>query len=182
MKHFLKLPLVLIFLFLLACKKDEIELLPKATMTGADTMGAIVNSKAWVANGGKGFNAPAPVEGGYHGTYTFDSTRNNVLIDAYRKDKTGFQIYLRGVSKTGEYPLTSTTNLIGGELKQPENYGAYYVPGKLYMTTSKSKGMVIITRADTVNGIVSGTFSFEAQHGQESITVSYGRFDVSTFK
>ncbi|ARS38012.1 DUF6252 family protein [Pontibacter actiniarum] len=182
MKHKSKL-LLLLFPFFLntACKKDELKLLPDATQSGADTMGAIVNGKAWVANGGTGFNAPDPVEGGYHGTYTFDSTQNNVLIDAYRKDKTGFQIYLRGVFKPGEYPLNSTTNLFGGELKQPQNYGAYYVPGKLYMTTSKYKGMVIVTKADTINGIVSGTFAFKAVHGQDSVVVTNGRFDVSTF-
>lgn len=177
-----KLPLLLIFLFLLACKKDEMKLLPTATMTGADTMGAIVNGKAWMANGSNGFQPPEPVEGGYHGTYTFDDTRNNVLITAYRKDKTGFQFYLRNVTKTGEYLLNSTTNLFGGELKQPQNYGAYFVPGRLYMTNSRYKGSVNISRADTVNRIVSGTFSFKAVHGSDSVAVYNGRFDVSTFK
>lgn len=182
MIHLNKLPLLLIFLFLLACKKDEMKLLPDATQIGADTMGAIVNGKAWVANGGTGFQPPEPVEGGYHGTYTFDETRNNVVIQAYRKDKTGFQLYLRDVSRTGEYLLNTTTNLFGGELKQPQNYGAYYVPGRLYMTTSKYTGSVNITRADTVNRIVSGTFSFKAVHGNDSVAVYNGRFDVSTFK
>lgn len=173
--------MLLILLLFAACKKDELKLLPDATQTGADTMGAIVNGKAWVANGGTGFNPPDPVEGGYQGTYSYDETRNNVFIRAYRKDKTGFQIYLRNVSQPGEYPLNTTTNLIGGELRQPQNYGAYYIPGKLYMTTSRYTGKVIITRADTVNKIVSGIFAFKAVHGKDTVTVTNGRFDVGTF-
>ncbi len=141
-------------------------------------MGAIVDGKAWIANGGTGFQPPKPVEGGYHGTYSYDVTRNNVLITSYSKDKTGFQFYLRDVSKPGEYLLNSYTNLSGGELKQPMNYGAYYIPGKVYMTTSEHTGKVIVTRADTVNGIVSGVFEFTAVHGGETVTVSNGRFDV----
>lgn len=182
MKHLNKLSLLLTLLLLLACKKDEMVLLPSATMTGADTMGAIVNHRAWVANGGTGFQPLEPVEGGYQGNYSFDETRNNVFIRTYRKDDTGFQLYLRDVSKPGEYPLNSSTNLIGGELKQPQNYGAYYVPGKVYMTNSRYTGVVIITRADTINKIVSGTFAFKAVHGQDSVSVTSGRFDVSTFK
>lgn len=170
--------LLLLSLLVVACKKDEIKLLPDATQTGANTMGAIVNDRAWVANGGTGFMAPKPVEGGYLATRSYDVTRNNVLISAYRKDKTGFQIYLQNLSQPGEYLLNTTTNLFGGELRQPHNYGAYYIPGKLYMTTSRYSGKVIITRADTVNKIVSGVFTFKAVHGQDSVTVTNGRFDV----
>ncbi|GGG30925.1 DUF6252 family protein [Pontibacter amylolyticus] len=173
--------LLLLPLLFAACKKDELKLLPDATQTGADTMGAMVNNKAWVANGGAGFNPPDPVEGGYLASRSYDETRNNVLISAYRKDKTGFQLYLRNVSQPGEYSLNSTTNLFGGELKQPQNYGAYYIPGKLYMTTSRYTGKVIVTRADTVNRIVSGIFAFKAVHGKDTVTVTNGRFDVGTF-
>lgn len=183
MKHLYNIAFMLLLLLPLilttSCKKDEMDLLPEATQVGADTMGAIVNRRAWVANGGTGFSAPDPVEGGYYEAF-YDSTRNNVLINAYRKDKTSFQFYLKDVSKPGEYLLNSTTNLVGGELKQPQNYGAYVEPGKVYMTNSRYTGMVIITRADTVNGIVSGTFAFKAVHGQDSVSVTSGRFDVST--
>ncbi|WP_143741282.1 DUF6252 family protein [Pontibacter ramchanderi] len=181
MKQILILILLLLSLVFAACKKDELKLLPDATQTGANTMGAIVNGKAWVADGGTGFNPPDPVEGGYHGTYSYDATRNNVLIRAYKKDKTGFQFYLRNVSQPGEYPLNTTTNLFGGELSQPQNYGAYYIPGKLYMTTSRYTGKVIITRADTVNKIAAGIFAFKAVHGKDTVAVTNGRFDVSNF-
>lgn len=181
MKHLHKLILLLLPLLLTACKKDELKLLPAATMTGANTMGALINGEAWVANGGTGFQPAKPVEGGYLATTSFDRTRNNVIVESTRKNGTGFQIYIRDVSKPGEYPLNATTNLFGGELRQPQNYGAYYVPGKLYMTTSRYNGKVIITRADTVNKIVSGMFEFTAVHAGETVRVSNGRFDVSTF-
>lgn len=179
MKQLNKLTLLLLLpLLLAACKKDELKLLPAATMTGANTMGALVNGEAWVANGGTGFQPAKPVEGGYLFTTSSDKTRNNVLIQSVRKDGTGFQIYLRDVSKTGEFPLNATTNLFGGDLRQPQNYAAYYVPGKVYMTNSTFTGSVIITRADTVNRIVSGVFEFTGVHAGETVKVSNGRFDV----
>lgn len=181
MKHLLKLILLLLPLLFAACKKDELKLLPDATQTGANTMGAIVNGKAWVADGGTGFNPPDPVEGGYHGTYSFDNTRNNVFIRAYKKDKTGLSIYLRNVTQPGEYLLDTTTKPFGGELIQPYNHAAYQVPGRLFMTNSRYTGKVIITRADTVNKIVSGFFAFKAKHGKDTVTVTNGRFDVSPF-
>lgn len=180
MKKIYGLSLLCLFILIISCKKDELEALPDATQSGANTLGAIVNGKAWVANGGPGFNAPDPVEAGYLGARPHDETRNNIIIEAYRKDKTGFQFYLRDVSKPGEYPLTSTTVLFGDLQRQPQNYGAYYVPGKLYMTNSSYTGKVIITRADTVSGVVSGTFAFKAVHGLDSVMVSYGRFDLNT--
>ncbi len=82
------------------------------------------------------------------------------------------------MSKPGDYVLNSTTNLFGGELRQPQNYGVYIIPGKVYMTTSRYTGVVTITRADTVNKVVSGVFRFRAVHGQDSVLVSSGRFDV----
>ena len=173
-----KLNLLLLPLLLAACKKDELNLLPDATQTGANTMGAIVNNRAWVANGGTGFNSPDPVEGGYLASRSYDETRNNVLKSAYRKDKTSFQIYIRNVSQPGEFLLNTTTNLFGGELRQPHNYGAYYIPGKVFMTTSRYTGKVIITKADTINKIVSGIFAFKAVHGKDTVTVTHGRFDA----
>ena len=181
MKQSPKLILLLIPLLLAACKKDEMKLLPDATQTGANTMGVIVNDKAWEANGGTGFQPAKPVDGGYLAPTSFDKSRHNVIVESTRKNGTGFQIYLRDVSKPGEYLLSTTTNLFGGELRQPQNYGAYYIPGKLYMTTSRYTGKVIITRADTVNKIVSGIFAFKAEHGKDTVTITNGRFDVSTF-
>ncbi|WP_187261905.1 DUF6252 family protein [Pontibacter beigongshangensis] len=177
MKHLIKFTFLLLALLFASCKKNELDLLPAATATGANTMGAIVNGKAWVANGGTGFQPPKPVEGGYTST-PYDETGNNVYIQAYKKDKTQIHIYLRNVSKTGEYLLDSYTKVFGGEPKQPQNYGIYYIPGKVYMTTSEHTGKVIITRADTTNGIISGVFHFTAVHGAETTTVTNGRFDM----
>ncbi len=71
--------MLLPFLFA-SCKKNEIKSLPPITTTGANTMGAIVDGKAWVANGGTGFQPPKPVEGGYQAVRPYDETRNNIYI------------------------------------------------------------------------------------------------------
>ena len=80
---------------------------------------------------------------------------------------------------TGEYPLQYTTGIYP-TVYLPRSYGLYYQSGAGYMTTSQYVGKVVITRTDTIKGIISGTFEFtghSAKTGQ-TISITQGRFDV----
>ena len=61
------------------------------------------------------------------------------------------------------------------------DYGLYESTiGETYVTSAKYTGLVTITKADTVSGIVAGNFSFKAASaGGQIVTISQGRFDVN---
>lgn len=63
----------------------------------------------------------------------------------------------------------------------PGDYGLYESSGgDAYVTSSKYTGVVTITKADTVSGIVAGSFSFKAANSTgQTVSISQGRFDVN---
>ena len=52
-----------------------------------------------------------------------------------------------------------------------------------YNTDSLNTGAITITKFDTINHIVSGTFYFKAklEDGTETVNVTDGRFDISYY-
>ncbi|MCC6684104.1 MAG: hypothetical protein IT247_03445 [Bacteroidia bacterium] len=157
----------------LQCKKeeDEIDKLPPATSYGAGTFGCLINGKAWP------IETPW-IESNYHDgilyircflnpkdpndPYTYD----NITLCTNKIHKPGqyFISYKNFpddwcviTNKSGEYASYTKTN------QNPENYFYYN-----------------ITRLDSINRIVSGTFSFAIfdAFGTSSARVSDGRFDL----
>ncbi len=90
-------------------------------------------------------------------------------------------LYLKGVGKPGVYPLNFNTG-ISPDALAPYNYGHYYDGSNRYVTDSQHTGTVTITRADTVNKIIAGTFEFTGYDPKtkQTISISEGRFDVKT--
>ncbi len=171
----ISIALVICLAFLsLSCHKEK---LPGPTEEGKNTFGCKINGKNWVPNGGGGFSGLPPVDGGYQGTNDFDTTRNNVFIRAYDKSSS-INIYLQSVSRPGTYNLKFNT-LDYANVLNPKNYGYYGTNGDGFITTSQSTGTVSISRADTVNKIVSGTFEFTAvNNAGKTIKITDGRFDI----
>ena len=166
-----------LLLVLFSCKKNDP--LPAATQNGANTFGCKVNGKAWIPDGVGGFARIKAISGGYVGT-SISPTPNSVFISTYRSDRTKIDLHIQGVNKTGVYELNKSTNILYAELR-PLNYGAYFPdPGKAFATNNKYTGTVNITRADTVNRIVSGTFGFTVYDpdSKQTISITDGRFDV----
>ncbi|MDJ1497667.1 DUF6252 family protein, partial [Cytophagaceae bacterium DM2B3-1] len=65
----------------------------------------------------------------------------------------------------------------------PLNYAAYFPGnGKAYVTTPEYQGTVTITRADTVNYIISGRFEFTVYdpESKHTIHITDGRFDINS--
>ena len=170
--------LVALLLLAVGCKKNEINALPPATQEGRNTLGFLLDGKAWVPDGGGAFTGIKPVDGGYEFNYV-DSLRNNVWINTVRKDGSGLDIYLRAVKSTGIYQLNRKTQ-VAPTVLIPQNYAYYYDKNGNYLTDEKYTGAVTITRADTVGKTVSGFFVFTAHdHASgKTITITEGRFDV----
>jgi hypothetical protein len=164
---------------LFSCKKEVSEL-PPATQTGANTFGCKVDGKFWVP-AGFGIVPTAPkLEARFAG--------NDLIINARNfsssPTETEFEIFIKDVTDNGNYVLNTTTSY-------PANLStsyAYYVhrrftPDNEWITSSLYSGTVTITKIDSINHFVSGTFQFQAinlYNAPQPINVTEGRFDVKT--
>jgi hypothetical protein len=167
-----------LILSLLACNK-EVTQLPDATDTGSNTFGARIDTTFWTP---KGFGpvATAPIlEARYEEGRTVVINARNF---AGQPKETEFEIYLYHVTTPGTYLLNATTPKYP---RQNANY-AYYVERRItpineWITTSEYTGSVTVTKADTVNRIIAGTFQFRAINSfgtPQPINVTEGRFDI----
>lgn len=173
------IPLIaLAVIFLSGCKKD-IQELPPATQTGANTFGARLNGAFWVPQK-FGIIPTAPIlEASYSGN-------NSVLIRAWdfssSPTEAGFEFYLQHITGTGTVLLNQLTDKYPN---QSTSYGLYtkrkFMPINDWITDNQHTGFVIITRFDTTNHIISGTFEFTAAATDSSadpVNVTDGRFDL----
>lgn len=165
-------------LLLAGCKKS-VEELPAATQTGANTFGLKIDGEFWVPQR-FGVAATAPIlearRTGLGGVFI------NARNFSFSPTETEFEIFLENVTGPGNYELNRTTNVYP---HQSGSY-AYYVKRRInpineWITTNQYPGSVTITRFDTTNKIISGTFTFRAGSMDSRATpidVTDGRFDV----
>jgi hypothetical protein len=176
--------LLLSFASCKSCKKD-VNPLPPETQTGANTFGCLIDGQPYIPDGSGGFGGAKPISGGYAYSSATCSYKHNVWISTHRRDGWDFSIYLENVSnKTGKYPLKYITAGAPTELCPPNHaiFYKYISPSEtaVYITDTEYTGEVNITRADTLNKIVSGTFFFKARRPAtgEVVEITNGRFDV----
>ena len=162
----------------LACK-EPIDFLPPATQTGQNTLGFLIDGKPYIPQGTSSlFGKNNAINGGLYGrSYksglylhfsTYGSTNDNGSITVHLED------YKLGMNPVNNGDLTKG-NLIG------RKYFAYYGRGNsFYYTSSAYKGWVNLTKADSISGIVSGTFDFVlADTTGKTVSITDGRFDLN---
>lgn len=168
--------LILLFtttIFLSCCKNDdgklvgEIDKLPQATQTGANTVGCLLDGKAFLP--GDFLNATncfyQLVDGEYYFALAFSNrdSQNNILgIDLGTNTK---QIFQGDTYQLLEY--------------LPSNASASYIYGLIENSTNNiNTGELTITKLDEINHIVSGTFWFDILDSQGNLhQIREGRFD-----
>ena len=157
-----------------SCSKQE---LPQPTNTGANTFSCNLNGRFWVPTGGGPFGNPT--SGGF-----FRDTNGpiDIFIQAYA-DHNYFHIFLRNTSTQGTYLLNQTTVAMPYNI-YPESYGAYFANSQsdYYITDATHTGTVKITYADTIQGIIAGTFEMKLYRKgtNEVLNITGGRFDYKT--
>jgi Family of unknown function (DUF6252) len=161
---------------LFTCKQTDV--LPQATQEGKNTFGCLIDGKAYVPDGGGSFSGIKPVNGGLSGIPSVPN-KTGIYIRAYSRDGKELVIFIND-NKVANYVLNTNTQTRPASLNS-KDYASYTsTEGDEYVTSSKFTGQITVTKADTVTGIVSGSFDFTAatKTGQ-TVSITNGRFDVN---
>jgi hypothetical protein len=152
------------------CGGDVEPTLPPITQEGRNTIGFKVNGKVWVPEVKSGWS-PTPLEKLCTDLY---GDANTFYIDANRfivgsEPTNGLFFKIENLNSTGEY--FGTTNLV----MLRYSYGE-----KGYSPILDKPAELKITKLDTENKIISGTFYFTATEDitGEVVTITDGRFDI----
>jgi hypothetical protein len=154
-----------------SCEKEK---LPKPTEQGRNIFGCKIDDKVFVSKDA----VTVPVLKGL--TPYYDEPTRTMRINAGEppdKDNNRYQRYVSlSVSglQIGENHLNESNKaqLVISKINQPDAY---------YETDNVTGGTISITRLDTLENIISGTFSFLAAPKQNTginIKVTDGRFDI----
>jgi hypothetical protein len=179
----MKLHIVFLLLFLTACFRPKVEpvlSLPKATQKGANTFGFMLDEEVWV-DYGKKCSGTMPCNYGEVRTLRYlNNGKPNFRFDAglFTKEKTDYlDIEIENITQVGTYTL-----------QDMHNYNYIYLNVWRHNTGYEAglktkKGFTFhITKLDTINKILSGTFEGELQEYNDSTKtkkVRDGRFDVT---
>ncbi|HEV7380927.1 MAG TPA: DUF6252 family protein, partial [Dyadobacter sp.] len=108
-----------------------------------------------------------------------DNTKG-ILISANHSNGDEMEIYL-STRHIGTHKLDSNTYALSYGM-HPKSYLLYRtIIGDQLITSFKYTGELIITKADTASGIISGTFNCSlGSPSGEVITISEGRFDINS--
>jgi hypothetical protein len=172
---FMKVAILLFAIILLsACNKDDdtpanpVDQLPPATQTGANTFGCLLDGEVFIPRGGTN---PLDcvyqfIDGGYYfGLQGNKRNENNNLITI------GIGTNNLQLQQGLSYNLLD--NLSG------KAFGFYLLSTQLSYTSSTSTGELTVSKLDTQNQIVSGTFWFNVEDQNGVVhEIREGRFDM----
>lgn len=175
--------LILLTVFTLGCCDKDYnnspKQLPPATTIGANTAGCLVNGKVFLPKGSNQFGP--------------------TLSCFYQQDQYGYHLGLSIVEKGSNenksvnistnplqlienttFNLTEKTN---NGSSYNSNFGEFRITSNIdstirYVTTATVTGELKITKLDTKQRIISGTFWYDAILSGEIIEVREGRFDM----
>ncbi len=173
--------LIIIAIFFLlgsSCKKDklvnEIDKLPPATQTGANTFGCLVNGKAWIAqNKDCSIICDDPFKIFYDGINGGNLSIIGLNKDVKRPINQSISIGMDSTNYKTDFILSPNTAL---------NLGFTFVNNGIFIRSWDSlviaTGRIKLLKYDLVNGIISGNFEFTlASPNNEIINITSGRFD-----
>lgn len=179
----LKKTLLFAILVTTACQKEGIPTLdlPPITMSGENTLGFLLDDQVWANHGrrctitGCQYNqVEAHLYRQPNGDLDLEVTAAFTLtVDTIDQ---AFYFYTTNVTTTGTFPLDST--LQRGMTFVASRYTQWY---KEYKSNDFHPATLTITRFDTTNLIIAGTFSgvlYNPADLRDSVSIREGRFDA----
>lgn len=169
--------LISVFLLLTTCKKNNTppDTLPPVTQTGANTFGCKVNGEVWVPYYSCGYlgNPCGEMQVDIHplSQYSLLPISVSILVNRFHNgDDSYFSIGFETDAQGNIYD-SAYINFSGKGVGNPPVNGDYH---KSFNTTNTFQ----ITKLDTINKIISGTFYLVLKKDfNDSIVVEDGRFD-----
>jgi hypothetical protein len=175
------LPLAL----LCSCKKDQTEFsLTSATQSGANTLSCLVDGRVYVAYGRRCTDFGSTCEEALEVRYKAKQGRltiNSVLSTAERDERLAItcdSVFVPGVVAGAQQPFSYRSAGLG-----------YTIDRLNYATADRTRTRIMITRLDTVNHIISGSFEgylksllLNPTTEKPAVLVSDGRFDIKYTK
>src|SRR6185312_7628409 len=145
--------------------------LPPATQTGANTFGCLLNGKIWLPSGNSGL--PSLIAQYYRGDFTIAVKRNGNPDGAQSLSWAYKPIFKPGIyyfkSKYNDgYPAVMYGNILTSCSYATED-------------NDSLQNQVTITKLDSVNRIISGTFNLyflPTSNDCDTIRITSGRFDT----
>ena len=153
--------------------KTELEKLPPATQTGANTFGCLLDGEVFKPGlTNNSYNCFYQlVDGEYYFAVTANNTKNNVLK--------AISVGTEKLSISQGQTLTLLERAYGNA------NGRYFIGSNItgivenYYTSTENTGELKITKLDFTNNIVSGTFWFDVKDNKGVIhQIRNGRFDM----
>jgi hypothetical protein len=169
MKKIIYLLFLLLIICLTSCNNDDDnnsgDTLPPETQTGANTVGCLVNGEVFLPKA-EGINPAVVCNYEFIGRDQRGTGVKTVGVGTQRVNLEENETYILDKNEFDNGDFTG-----GG--------GAYSLSSSdIYVTNSIVKGTLTITRVDTSNSIISGTFWFDAINEQgEIVEIREGRFD-----
>lgn len=172
----------LVLALLAGCKKDltELDRLPDSTQDGRATAGWLLDGRAQVPARSSISTGP-PVNGYWRKTKGGRSL--GLSFRQFSKDEDwGVSIFLPNIRQTGTFALDRSPAITSG--LNNAGYGQYYHsqpdPQLNCYTGPDAPGQLVITRFDTVQNVVSGTFEMTPREdgGGATVTITHGRFNL----
>jgi hypothetical protein len=174
MKTYINLLLLILFLSFNSCSKNDncdnpVDCLPPATQTGEGTIGCLINGEVFKP-GGSQFSGPTQ-QANYN--TTFEGELYFALI-ARNKDLNKSI----GISLINKEIIQGQTYILGSNLF-PKDFAQYNFNIDSYETNQTFTGEISFSKFDDINGIVSGTFWFDAINEEGEVAeIREGRFDM----
>ena len=184
-------PMFLFFaaLILLNCSKtDDGPSLPPATQTGENTFGCYVDGRLLIPRDGTGtFNSPDYGMRMYSGPSGDNITYREINVHDFVGENGGsMDIHIVNLHEIGEgnFQIGESNCETGLQANPSINIRTRYFNGNSYdyYCSVEGSGYLNITRSDTINLILSGTFNFRAvneNQPNDTIEISQGRFDIN---
>jgi len=142
-----------------SCQKEDLNVLPVESQSGANTFGCYIDNQLFVNSYGATITHTPYISAIY--------TKDSAFLEMYaeNKDIGNFGFWIKN-------PKVNTLNRIYKVVFESSNHDLY---------SSKNMDYIYLTKFDTINKIVSGRFDYILKSESDStlkINISKGRFDI----